>query len=98
QPELLFSVGPKSFSPPPQVRSAVVRMRVSPQGEALGIQDENAFWNLVRAAFSQKRKTLFNNWKGIWEERHLRQAIEGAGIDVRARAETLSLDQFAMLF
>lgn len=98
QPELLFSVGPKSFSPPPQVRSAIVRMRVSPQGEALGIQDEDAFWSLVRAAFSQKRKTLFNNWKGTLEKQQLRQTIEASGIDLRARAEALSLDQFAMLF
>jgi 16S rRNA (adenine1518-N6/adenine1519-N6)-dimethyltransferase len=98
QPALLFSIGPKSFSPPPQVRSALVGMRVSPQKEALGIRDEDAFWSLVRAAFFQKRKTLFNNWKGIWEEQHLRRAMEKVGVVARARAETLSLDQFAALF
>jgi 16S rRNA (adenine1518-N6/adenine1519-N6)-dimethyltransferase len=100
KPRLLFSVGPKSFSPPPEVRSAVVRMQVSPQRQALGIAegDEKAFWNLVRRAFSQKRKTLFNNWKGTCEEGRLRAALGNTGIDSRARAEALSLEQFAALF
>lgn len=100
QPVLLFSVGPKSFSPPPHVRSALVRMCIAPQREALGIQerDEKTFLNQLRAAFSQKRKTLFNNWKAIWEEERLRVAMEKVGVDVRARAETLSLKQFAALF
>ncbi len=100
EPRLLFSVGPKAFSPPPEVRSAVVRMRVAPQREALGIaaEDEREFWSLLRRAFSQKRKTLVNNWKGLLEEERLRTALEKAGIDQRARAETLSLGQFAMLF
>lgn len=100
QPALLFSIGPKSFSPPPEVRSSLVRMPVSPQRNALGIRgrDEEAFWRLVRTAFSQKRKTLFNNWKGNWEGEKLRQAMETVGVDALARAETLSLNQFAGLF
>ena len=72
QPALLFSIPPKACRPHPQVHSALVRMRVSPQKEALGIQDEGAFWNLVKAAFAQKRKTLFNNWKEICDPEPLR--------------------------
>ncbi len=100
QPVLLFSVGPQSFSPPPQVRSAVVRMQVAPQRDALGLreEDERSFWRFVRSAFAQKRKTLFNNWKSLFEEPRLRQAMENAGIEPLARAEALSLGQFAVLF
>lgn len=100
EPVLLFSVGPQSFSPPPKVRSAVVRMPVTPQRETLGLrpEDENAFWAMVRRAFSQKRKTLFNNLKGMHGERQLRSSMEKAGIDAQARAETVSLWQFAILF
>lgn len=99
-PVLLFSVGPKSFSPPPKVRSAVVRMPLNPQREVLGIapEDESAFWALVRRAFSQKRKTLFNNLKGSSDAERLRHAIEKAHVEPQARAETLSLRQFAELF
>lgn len=97
QPALLFAVPPKAFRPEPQVHSAVVRMRVAPQKEALGLRDEATFWRLVKAAFSQKRKTLCNNWKGICDRERLRCAMKTLGIDLRARAETLTLDQFASL-
>ena len=100
EPELLFTVGPRSFSPPPQVRSGVVRMRMAPRREALGIKpnDEWTFWSLLRQAFSQRRKTLFNNWKSAVREERLVAAMEKLGVEPRARAETLSLEQFAALF
>jgi 16S rRNA (adenine1518-N6/adenine1519-N6)-dimethyltransferase len=98
--ELLFTVGPRAFKPQPKVRSGVVRMDVAPRREALGIQpdDEWTFWSLLRQAFSQRRKTLFNNWKGAVREERLRTAMEKLGIDARSRAEALSLEQFAALF
>jgi 16S rRNA (adenine1518-N6/adenine1519-N6)-dimethyltransferase len=100
QAELLFTVGPRSFSPPPKVRSGVVRMRVAPRRDALGIKpnDEWTFWSLLRQAFSQRRKTLYNNWKAAVREERLRAAMDKLGIDARSRAEALSLEQFAALF
>ena len=75
-------------------------MRVAPRREALGIKpsEEWTFWSLLRQAFSQRRKTLFNNWKGAVREERLRAAMKEVGVDARARAETLSLEQFAALF
>ena len=99
QPELLFSIPPQAFRPQPKVHSALVRMPVAPQGDALGImnEDEAAFWKLVKTAFAQRRKTLFNNLKAICDAELLRRALERLQIDARARAETLSLAQFASL-
>ena len=99
QPELLFSIPPKAFRPQPKVHSALLQMPVAPQGDALGITDEDeaAFWRLVKTAFAQRRKTLFNNLKGIYDAEPLRRALEQLQIDARARAETLSLAQFASL-
>ena len=97
EPRLLFSIPPQAFRPAPQVHSALVRMRVAPQKEKLGIADEEAFWRLVRAAFGQKRKTLVNNWKGRCDPERLRGAMAELGIDPRARAETLSLEELAGL-
>ena len=97
QPAVLFSIPPQAFRPEPQVQSALLRMRVAPQKEALGIRDERAFWSLVQAAFAQKRKTLVNNWKERCDPERLRGAMQELGIDARARAETLSLTQFAAL-
>jgi 16S rRNA (adenine1518-N6/adenine1519-N6)-dimethyltransferase len=97
-PQLLFTIGPKSFSPPPQVTSAIVRMRVNVKARLLGIEHDQKFWKVVRAAFAQRRKTLGNNWKTMFSESQISAALEQAGIDARVRAEALSLAQFAALF
>lgn len=98
RPELLFKAPPGAFRPPPQVDSAVVRMTVAPRAGELGIADEKKFFGLVRAAFRQKRKTLVNNLKGLYRVERLTKALEQAGIPAGARAEALSLEQFAALF
>jgi 16S rRNA (adenine1518-N6/adenine1519-N6)-dimethyltransferase len=98
EPQMLFSIPPQAFRPVPQVHSALVRMPVASKKEMLGIEDERAFWRLVRAAFAQKRKTLVNNWKSRCDPEHLRSIMQELGIDPRARAEALSLGQFAALY
>lgn len=56
--EYLFTVEPQVFSPPPKVRSAVVRLRRN-DTLRLGV-DEKLFFNVVKAGFQQRRKTLRN--------------------------------------
>ena len=97
EPRMLFPIPPQAFRPAPKVHSALVRMAVTPKRKKLGVEDETAFWRLVRAAFAQKRKTLVNNWKGRCDAERLRAAMRELGIDPRARAETLGLEQFAGL-
>ncbi|MBI3933665.1 MAG: ribosomal RNA small subunit methyltransferase A [Acidobacteria bacterium] len=97
QPKLLFTIPPAAFRNPPKVESALVRMPVAPQQEALGIRDEDEFWKWMRAAFAQKRKTLVNNWKRLCDAERLRVALEAQGIDLRVRAEALSLAKLAAL-
>jgi 16S rRNA (adenine1518-N6/adenine1519-N6)-dimethyltransferase len=95
---LAFSVPPGAFSPPPQVDSAVLHLR--PHREPpVPIGDAARFGAVVRAAFSQRRKSLANALAaglGISAERARRQA-EAAGIDPGRRAETLSLAEFSRL-
>ncbi|MBI4464896.1 MAG: ribosomal RNA small subunit methyltransferase A [Acidobacteria bacterium] len=98
QPRILFSIPPGAFHPQPEVHSALVRMSIAPQKQALGIEDEGAFWKLVRAAFAHRRRTLCNNWKGLCDAEQLRHSLSNLGIDLRARAETLSLTQYACLY
>ncbi len=97
EPQMLFSIPPQAFRPAPQVHSALVRMPVAAKKEELRIENEKLFWQFVQAAFGQKRKTLFNNWKSRCDPERLRRAMAEQGIDPRARAETLSLAQFAAL-
>lgn len=92
QVEKLFTVGPGAFNPPPKVDSAIVRLTpyAAPPYPA---KDEKLFARLVNQAFSQRRKTLRNNMKGLLDS----AAIEAMGIDPGCRPETLSLEQFVTL-
>lgn len=93
RPKLLFTIPPGAFKPAPKVESALVRMVVEPRGAV-----DPAFFRMVKAAFAQKRKTLFNNLKPVYGEERARHALERTGIDGRSRAEQLPLDRFQELF
>ncbi len=90
--EVCFDVGPGAFSPPPRVWSTVLRL--APRARArFKVADERQFANLVRLAFSMRRKTLGRALSGVLT----REQIQSAGIDPMARAETLEPGQFADL-
>jgi 16S rRNA (adenine1518-N6/adenine1519-N6)-dimethyltransferase len=95
--EDLFTVGPMSFSPPPKVQSAVVRLVLTPRLEKLGV-DEAEFIGFLKLSFAQKRKTLWNNLKVRYPSEDLTGAMKRARIQPSVRAETLSLEQSAALF
>jgi 16S rRNA (adenine1518-N6/adenine1519-N6)-dimethyltransferase len=95
--EKLFVVPPESFSPPPKVQSAVVRLVLSPRLEKLGV-NEAEFMGFLKLSFAQKRKTLWNNLKSRYPAEDLTRAMRRAKIQPAIRAEALSLEQSAMLF
>jgi 16S rRNA (adenine1518-N6/adenine1519-N6)-dimethyltransferase len=96
--ELALRVPPGAFRPPPQVESAVVRLtpRATPRvPPAL----EPRFRDVVKAAFSSRRKTLANALGGGLgiPLGHAREAATTAGVDPGRRAETLSIEEFVEL-
>jgi 16S rRNA (adenine1518-N6/adenine1519-N6)-dimethyltransferase len=95
--DLLLSVGPHAFLPPPAVDSAVVRFvpRQPPLPEAL----HGPFRALVKAAFAQRRKTLANNLQGLWglTKPRVQAHLTTLGLSAAARAEALTLDHFCAL-
>ncbi len=95
--EELFTLRPDAFSPPPKVDSTVVRLRMAPKLERLGVP-EAEFINFLKLAFGQKRKTLWNNLKARYETKVLRAGFEKAGVKTAVRAEALSLEKSAALF
>jgi len=96
--EKLFALPPESFSPPPDVHSAVFRWRFAPRFAELGL-DEASFLPFVRKAFAQKRKTLANNLRaaGI-PPAAATAALAQAAIDPHARAEALPIEALAALW
>ena len=88
----LFDVGPGAFQPPPQVWSAIVRLRPT-DAPRFDIGREGALRTVVTTAFSHRRKTLRNSLKGLLSA----QDIESCGIDPQLRPETLAPLQFGLL-
>ncbi len=89
QVELLFEVAPESFSPPPKVWSAVVRL--VPRGSKLPLKDPDMLDLVLRHAFSGRRKRLGNALKSLsmpWND---------IDVDVAARPDQLSVKDFVAL-
>lgn len=87
--EYLFEVNERSFNPPPKVKSAVIRLL--PLENAVPIKNERSFFLLVKAAFNQRRKTLRNAVKDLFEPEVLKDEI------FNKRAEQLSVKEFGEL-
>ncbi len=88
----LFKVSPFAFSPPPKVDSAILRL-IPDTTFSKEIPDFRRFETLVRAAFSQRRKTLKNTLKKLCTP----EQIESAGLKTNQRAEELSVSDFVRL-
>lgn len=90
-------IPPTAFYPPPEVESAIVRMDVRPE-PAVAVEDERAFFAVVRASFGRRRKMLRNALVALGiEPPEAEASCRAAGIDPRRRGETLSLPEFAAL-
>ena len=97
-PKILFQVSRGSFLPAPDVDSTVIRLDVRDR-PPVAVGSEEQFFKVVRAAFSQRRKTLPNTLSaglGIPKAQAI-EMLEKAGIPTNLRAEQLTLDQFALL-
>lgn len=87
--QYLFDVSENSFVPPPKVKSGVIRML--PRKEPLIMKSKPAYFTLVKAAFGQRRKTLRNACKALFEPNILQEPI------FNKRAEQLKVADFAQL-
>lgn len=87
--DYLFEVHERCFVPPPKVKSAVIFL--SPRVEPLPMKNQTSFFLLVKTAFNQRRKTLRNAAKALFEEAILAESV------FNKRAEQLSVDDFAQL-
>ncbi len=97
--EQLFDVPRESFLPSPKVDSSVIQLTVR-QTPPIEVADEAGFFRMVKAAFSQRRKTAANGISagtGLPKER-IAAAIETAGFAADVRAETLTMEELARLY
>jgi 16S rRNA (adenine1518-N6/adenine1519-N6)-dimethyltransferase len=93
----VLALPPGAFRPAPKVHSAVVRLDFHPPPAE--VNDPKLLVDIVRAVFTQRRKTLNNALAPFATARGLvaREVLTSAGVDPQARPETLALSDFARI-
>lgn len=99
KPEIVAEVSPNCFIPRPNVGSAVIKL-TRYEKAPVDVEDERFMFNIIRASFNQRRKTLANGLAngglGLTREQ-VTAALEKMNVSVTVRGEALTLEQFAML-
>jgi 16S rRNA (adenine1518-N6/adenine1519-N6)-dimethyltransferase len=92
-------IGPSSFFPSPEVNSTILQFRFIPP-EEFDAHQERVLFDVIKVAFSKRRKSLKNSMVGGepgYEKQFVLEALASAGIDAQRRAETLSVEEFKAL-
>ena len=97
-PKVCFNVSPGSFYPPPKVTSSVIRLDVKGENDIKPANEKNMF-RLIRAAFTQRRKTFVNSVSSTlgMPKAEIEAALAEIGENPMVRPEKLSLTQFSQL-
>lgn len=100
EPYIVANVPPNCFMPRPKVGSAVIRL-TRHREPPVTVTDEKLMFQLIRASFNQRRKTLVNGLNNSPElnfsKEVITKALETMGLPFTVRGETLTLEQFAKL-
>ena len=100
EPYIAANVPPNCFMPRPKVGSAVIRLTIH-KTPPVQVKNEKLLFQLIRASFNQRRKTLQNgikNFSGFnFSKEEVAEALEQMGVSPTIRGEALTLEQFAQL-
>ena len=97
RPEFVLRIPRSAFSPPPEVGSALVTLRLPGERAKRKLASEEVFLDFVKLCFSQKRKTLVNNLRSLANPDAIREILVAQNLRPDARAEQISVSQFASL-
>lgn len=100
EPYVVANVPPNCFMPRPKVGSAVIRLTCH-EKPPVEVKDERLMFDIIRASFNQRRKTLANGLKNsdriTCSKEAITEAIEQLGRGTSVRGEALTLEEFAVL-
>ncbi len=100
EPYLVANVPQNCFKPRPNVDSAVIRLKKKSEKEVT-VCDEKLMFDIIKIAFSQRRKTLlnciFNSTQFNFTKDEIENILTKCGVDIRIRGEKLTIKQFAIL-
>ncbi|MBO5143794.1 MAG: 16S rRNA (adenine(1518)-N(6)/adenine(1519)-N(6))-dimethyltransferase RsmA [Clostridia bacterium] len=93
--KIIIDVPKDNFMPIPEVDSCVIKLEILKEPPVI-LKDKKRFFRLVKAAFSQRRKTINNSLaSGEFSKENVLTALTKLGIDAKLRAEDLSIQDFA---
>jgi 16S rRNA (adenine1518-N6/adenine1519-N6)-dimethyltransferase len=113
RPELVLEIPRAAFTPPPEVGSTLVTLRLpggwgklrrsgflveENKSAQQKVEGEEDFLEFVKLCFSKKRKTLVNNLRELAEPEEVRNALAAISLRPDARAEQISISNFAALY
>lgn len=95
-PEIVLNIPKTVFIPQPKVDSAVIRLKIMDKYRDV---DKDIFFKIVKAAFSQRRKTIVNTLSSSlgMEKEEVRKILEISQIETNKRAENLSIEEYIKL-
>ena len=99
EPNLILNVLRDSFMPAPEVDSAVIKLDLLKEPR-VQVNDKKIFFEVIKAAFSLKRKTLVNcfmNSKLFKNKQEIEELLTSLNIDLRVRGEKLTIEDFAKI-
>lgn len=87
-----------SFIPAPEVNSEVIQLTIR-QTPPIAVKDEKLFFNIIKASFMQRRKTLLNGLTNgsIASKEMIKQCLQELNISENVRGESLGMEQFAQI-
>jgi len=98
--EVVMVVPKTVFMPQPNVDSAILKLNLR-EKPPVHVQDEDFLFDIIKASFAQRRKTLQNNLKSFFKDKYDKDMITDillqSGIDAKRRGESLSIEEFAHL-
>ena len=98
--EVVMIVPKTVFMPQPNVDSAILKLEIRDK-PPVHVEDEDFFFDLVKASFAQRRKTLQNNLKSFFKDKYDKDIVNDvllqSGIEAKRRGESLSMEEFAHL-
>ena len=92
---ILMNISKNVFNPKPKVDSAVIVFK--PKTKKY-VKDEKEFYEMVKMAFTQRRKTLFNNLKEHFDNEKIKKMYETLGLKDSIRAQEIDLDTFIKIY
>lgn len=94
--EIVGNVSKEAFIPNPEVESSIVKLKIR-ENKLVEVKNETMFFEIIRANFNQRRKTLINSLSTVVDKERLKEILRDLNINENVRGETLTLEQYAQL-